>query len=143
MIYLDSCALVKLIRTERESEALQEWLDERAALPMVTSAVAQAEVPRVIRRNNHNERGELIDPAALAAELAEAHDVLDTLDQVAVDHAILTRAGAIEQPMVRTLDAIHLVSALELGSPGLEFVTYDRALARAAQQLGLSVSAPR
>jgi uncharacterized protein len=143
VIYLDSCALVKLIRTERESEALQEWLDERAALPMVTSGVAQAEVPRVIRRNNHTERGELIDSAGLAAELAEAHDVLDAVDQVAVDHAILTRAGAIEQPMVRTLDAIHLVSALELDAPELEFVTYDRALARAAGHLGLRVSAPR
>ncbi len=44
MIYLDSCALVKLVRTEDGSSALQEWLDERCDELAVTSALSRAEV---------------------------------------------------------------------------------------------------
>src|SRR5688572_724733 len=49
MIYLDSCALVKLIREESESLALQAWLDERADEVMITSELARAEVLRAVR----------------------------------------------------------------------------------------------
>jgi uncharacterized protein len=77
VIYLDSCALVKLIREEDESEALQEWLDERDGELVVTSELAQAEVRRVVVRSNHTDQGALIDADELAAELAEAEAVLD------------------------------------------------------------------
>ncbi len=102
MIYLDSCALVKLVRTEDGSGALQEWLDERCDELTVTSALSRAEVLRTIHRNNHRETGELIDRAALAEELAEATEVLASVAQVAVDSDILDRAGALTSPMIRT-----------------------------------------
>ncbi|MGH3699949.1 MAG: type II toxin-antitoxin system VapC family toxin [Pseudonocardiaceae bacterium] len=142
MIYLDSCALVKLIRTEDGSSALQGWLDERCDELAVTSALSRAEVLRTIRRNNHRETGELIDPAALAAELAEAAEVLAAVAQVAVDSDILDRAGALTAPMMRTLDAIHLVSAAEWDSSDVALVTYDRRLAAAATDAGMAVIAP-
>lgn len=142
MIYLDSCALVKLVRAEDGSSALQEWLDERADELVVTSELSRAEVLRTIRRNNHCDTGELIDPAALAVELAEAADVLAAVAQVAVDSEVLDRAGALTTPMIRTLDAIHLVSAAEWDPSDVELVTYDRRLATAATDAGMTVIAP-
>ncbi|MGH3837847.1 MAG: type II toxin-antitoxin system VapC family toxin [Pseudonocardiaceae bacterium] len=142
MIYLDSCALVKLVRTEDGSSALQEWLDERSDELAVTSALSRAEVLRTIRRNNHRETGELIDPAALADELAEAAEVLAAVAQIAVDSDILDRAGTLTAPMIRTLDAIHLGSAAEWDPSDVELVTYDRRLAAAAADAGMTVVAP-
>jgi uncharacterized protein len=142
VIYLDSCALVKLIREEDESAALQAWLDERADEVAVTSELARAEVLRVIRRNNHSERGELIDAGKLSADLDEAAAVLEAVTQVVVDREVLDRAGALEAPMVRTLDAIHLATALDLRASTMEFVTYDRRLAAAVRQAGLVAVSP-
>jgi len=142
VIYLDSCALVKLVRTEDGSSALQAWLDERGDELVVTSELSRAEVLRTIRRNNHRDTGELIDPAALAAELAEAAEVLASVAQVAVDSDVLDRAGALSAPMIRTLDAIHLVSATEWDLSDVQLVTYDRRLAAAATDAGMTVVAP-
>lgn len=91
---------MKLVRTEDGSSALQEWLDERCDELAVTSALSRAEVLRTIRRNNHRETGELIDPAALADELAEAAEVLAAVAQVCVDADILDRAGALTAPTI-------------------------------------------
>ncbi|WP_219415182.1 type II toxin-antitoxin system VapC family toxin [Pseudonocardia nigra] len=142
MIYLDSCVLVKLIRAEAESEALQAWLDERPDELLVTSELAHAEVLRVVRRNNHTDQGALIDAAQLTTDLAEAAFVLDGLQHITVDRELLERAGAVEAPMLRTLDAIHLVSALELAKLDPEVVTYDRRLAEIARTAGLRAVAP-
>ncbi|MGH8966216.1 MAG: type II toxin-antitoxin system VapC family toxin, partial [Actinomycetes bacterium] len=141
VIYIDSCALVKLIRDEDGSAALQAWLDERADELVVTSELAQAEVRRAVRRSNHTDQGALIDADDLASELAEADDLLTAVSQISVDLELMERAGALEAPMVRTLDAIHLVSALELPST-VEFVTYDQRLAAIARAAGLTVISP-
>jgi predicted nucleic acid-binding protein len=143
VIYLDSCALVKLIREEDESAALQAWLDERADEMMVTSELVRAEVLRVIRRNNHSEQGELIDARKLSADLDEAAAVLEAVTQLVVDRKVLDRAGALEAPMVRTLDAIHLATALDLQASTIEFATYDRRLAAVVRQAGLVAVSPR
>jgi predicted nucleic acid-binding protein len=142
VIYLDSCALVKLIREEDESQALQAWIDERADDVTVTSELARAEVLRVVRRNNHTDQGVLIDAGELAADLVEAAAVLDAVAQVAVDREILDRAGALEAPMVRTLDAIHVATALDLRASDIEFVTYDRRRAAQAREVGFTVLNP-
>jgi predicted nucleic acid-binding protein len=142
MIYLDSCALVKLIREESESLALQAWLDERADEVMVTSELARAEVLRAVRRSNHDERGELSDARRFDAELDEAAALLDDVTLVVVDRDILDRAGALEAPMVRIMDAIHLATALDLKAARIEFVTYDRRLAKLAVGAGFEVAGP-
>jgi predicted nucleic acid-binding protein len=142
VIYLDSCALVKLVREEEWSNALQDWLDERADELTLTSALARAEVLRAIRRNNHTEAGDLIDADALAAELREASEVLASVVQLAVDDTVLDRAGDLIGPLVRTLDAIHLSSVAEFDPSHVVFVTYDRRLAAAAADVGLAVVAP-
>ncbi|MDN5917286.1 MAG: type II toxin-antitoxin system VapC family toxin [Pseudonocardia sp.] len=142
MIYLDSNALVKLVREEAGSESLFQWLDERSDEPLVTSALARTEVVRAVRRGNHSERGVLVDPTAMAEELDAAVEVLDAVAMVSLDSALLDRAGELEQPMLRSLDAIHIVSALWLDVVGLAFVTYDRRLGAVAGELGLDVVAP-
>lgn len=142
MIYLDSCALVKLIRDEDESAALRAWLDEQGDELLVTSELAEAEVVRAIRRAGHSNQGTVADPAMLARQLEAATDVLADVDQLLLDRTILLMAGRLEAPMVRTLDAIHLVSALEVNINETRFVTYDRRLAAAAQDAGLTVIAP-
>lgn len=142
MIYLDSCALVKLVREEESSNALQDWLDERAGELALTSALARAELLRAIRRNNHTETGDLIDADALAAELSEASEVLASVAQLAVDDAVLDRAGGLAGPLIRTLDAIHLSSVAEFDPSRVVFVTYDRRLAAVAMDAGLAVVAP-
>jgi predicted nucleic acid-binding protein len=97
VIYLDSSALVKLVRAEDASEALQSWIDQRAATPLMTSALARAEVLRAVRRNNHTDTGALIDPEAFESELAQAAEVLDAIAQIAVDDTVLHRAGLIRR----------------------------------------------
>lgn len=142
MIYLDSSAIVKLVRAEDSSEALQSWIDERADSLLVTSALARAEVLRAVRRNNHTDSGALIDPAAFTAELAVATEVLDSIAQTVIDDPILDRAGNFASSTIRTLDAIHLASAAEFDLAELAFVTYDHRLAAAAQDIGIAVVAP-
>lgn len=142
MIYLDSCAVVKLVRDEVESAALLSWLDARPGELVVSSEVALTEVARVVRRNNHTDQGRLRDGALLEAELEDAHAVLDGLALVILGRDTLERAAELEAPMVRTLDAIHLVSALEWPAASVEFVTYDRRLAAAATDAGLAVVSP-
>lgn len=142
MIYLDSCAVVKLIRDEVGSAALLGWLDARPGELVVSSELALAEVLRVVRRNNHTDQGRIIDGDRLDAELEGAHAVLAGLALVTLDRDTLERAAALAAPMVRTLDAVHLVSALEWPAASVEFVTYDRRLAAAATDAGMAVVAP-
>lgn len=145
MIYIDSCALVKLVRIEEGSVELQAWLDQRTDVLLVTSELALAEVVRVVRRNNHTSQGILVDAEQLALDLIDTEEILGSVDQVALDRELLIRAGASEGPMMRTLDAIHLVSALTMARDrpdGHTFVTYDRRLATAAQETGFVVVAP-
>lgn len=142
MIYADSSATVKLVREEAESDALRRWLDARPDDLVATSELALAEVLRVVRRNNHDDRGVLVDPDRLAAELAAAQDVLDGMALVTLDRDTLLRAAALDDPVVRTLDAIHLVSGLEWPARSVEFVTYDRRLAAAASGAGMSAVSP-
>jgi uncharacterized protein len=142
VIYLDACALVKLLREEDESRALQQWLDERPDEQVVTSEVATAEVLRVVRRNNHTDQGVLIDEAELERELDGAAEMLSAVTLIAVDRALLHRAGAVETPMLRTLDAIHLVSAMELARADPDVITYERRLGAIARAVGLTVVSP-
>lgn len=128
MIYLDSCALVKLVHPEPETRALRSWLATRSA-SAVSSALAILEVTRALRRS---------DPGALPG----VPEVLSRLLLVPIDQPILVAAAALTDPFLRSLDAIHLATALRLDAPALVFVSYDKRLSGAAIQEGLTVAAP-
>jgi predicted nucleic acid-binding protein len=132
VIYLDSAAIVKLIRRETESEALHEWLSAQPDKTLVASALVLTEVPRALRRT---------DPGRLAA----VPTVLAKLNRVPMDDTVLATAAAYQDPMLRTLDAIHLASAQTLvleGVPLTALVTYDKRLLAAAADVGLETAAP-
>lgn len=132
MIYLDTAALVKLVRVETESAALVAWLNERSAEPLVASALVEVELPRPLRRGQPGVLG------GVAAVLARLH-------RVEITAAVRAAAGAYPEPMLRSLDAIHLATAellLASGQTITAFVTYDKRLAEAATRRGLTVTAP-
>ena len=125
LAYLDASAIVKLVVDEVESPVLLHWYVEVERA--VTSRIGVIETRRAIRRRDHDE-------ARLAA-------VIDRLEVFELDADIDQRASAITPLSLRTLDAIHVATALAI--PGLgSFVTYDDRLADAARAVGLPVVRP-
>lgn len=128
VLYVDSSAIVKLVVSEPESDALRACLE---GVQLATSEIALTEVPRAA----HLRTG-----ASDVFDQAEA--VLRRFDLVELDEE-LHRAAARRPPReLRTLDAIHLVSALRLGDRLRAVVVYDRRLADAARAAGLTVDQP-
>jgi predicted nucleic acid-binding protein len=72
----------------------------------------------------------------------EARALFGGMAIIGIDRTITARAAALAPPALRTLDAIHLASAMELGADLEAFVTYDRRLAEAAAAAGLPVTSP-
>ncbi len=124
--YFDASALVKLVVHEAESEALVDHLS--GPITAVTSALSLAEVTRALRR------------APLSREDVES--ALVGFYLMEVTRPILEQAGWIATERVRSLDAIHLATALSMGIPDLQFITYDERLADAARTLRLRVVRP-
>jgi hypothetical protein len=142
MIYFDTNALLKLIREDTHSEALGAFIDAQPATRWFSSEIAKTELARTVRRVNHDDRGRLIDGPRLRAELSYAERIWERLDLIAVSTRLLDDAGAIEQPFLRPLDAIHLAAALSLRASLSAFVSYDKRLAAAAHKAGLPVLSP-
>jgi predicted nucleic acid-binding protein len=129
LVYLDSSALVKLVVAEPESMALIEHLEEWPQ--RVSSALALTELPRAL------------DRAGLGAPAhRRARDVLGRIALVDVDRRILTTAATLEPSTLRTLDAIHLATALAIREDLEMVVTYDRRLRAAAERVRIDVVAP-
>lgn len=128
MIYLDASAIVKLVVDEAETEALQAWLRRRRP-PLVTSDLSRVEVVRACMR-------------AQPEVLLDAQRAVARLATVPLTPRLLTTAAALRPPSLRALDAIHVASALALGSPLRAFVTYDHRLAAVAADHDLTVAGP-
>lgn len=131
MIYLETSALVKLIRIEVESDHLDDWLDERTEIRWITSTLTEIELPRAIR--------------AVAPEgLPSVPAVLARLDRFEIDPIIRSTAAAYPNSALRSLDAIHLATAQTAATiaPLTALVTYDSRLSEAAGSLGITVVAP-
>jgi len=129
VIYLDASALVKIVVAEPESGALLAFLRSRP--DRMSSALSLTEVPRALRRAHFD-----------GAVRRRAQRVLARLALVDVDRRILSAAAALEPSALRTLDAIHLATALVVREDLDGLVTYDRRLAAAAERLDLEVFAP-
>ena len=129
MIYLDTSAFVKLIRGERETLALQAFLRERPGAPLVSSALLVVETRRAILRQASD-------------QLARADLLLTRIDQVDITRAVLEAASRLPDPELRSLDAIHLATAVQLDQDLEALVTYDSRLAAAAGRQKLPVATP-
>ncbi len=126
--YLDTSALAKLVVAEAETDALRAWLAQADREP-VSCDLTRTELARAVRRVAP-------DRAVLARE------VLDAVTLLAVTTSTFEAAGRLEPTMLRTLDAIHIAAALELGDELDSIVTYDERMADAARANGLPVTAP-
>ncbi len=125
--YLDSSAIVKLVVSEPESTALRRYLRRKG--PLVTSALARTEIARA-----------LLPLGAVA--IAQGAQVLLGLEVVRVSDRILRTAGAMLSYELRSLDAIHLATAVQLEDALSWVCTYDDRMATAATGLGFAVAAP-
>ncbi|MGN5635156.1 type II toxin-antitoxin system VapC family toxin [Streptomyces sp. AC154] len=133
MIYLDSCALLKFIKPEKESEGLRAW---RAALPesteLLTSDLARLEITRTLHRAG-------VDPQRIPYLVAQAVRGVYLID---LTSTVLARATAYQTRRLGTLDSIHLATAEPFRVGLTAFVTYDSELSKAAGEFGLPVHAP-
>ena len=125
--YLDSSAIVKLVEVAPESTALRQYLRRRR--PYISSALARTEVLRALLP---------LGPEALR----RGHEVLLNIDLVRVNDRVLSLAGELPPPSLRSLDAIHLATARLLAGSLARLVTYDERMLVAARQLGFVVASP-
>jgi len=128
-LYVDSSAFVKLVVEETESVAVRAYLAARDAR-RVSSALLRTESLRAVRH---------LGPDALAT----VREGLRRIDLIGVDDRILDGAGILEPRVLRTLDAIHLSTALAVGDDLEAIVTYDDRMIAAARLLGLTTATPR
>jgi predicted nucleic acid-binding protein len=129
MIYLDSSAFFKLIVTEPETDALRSWLATHSDLPIVSSAIARTEVPRAVGRE---------DPRALPRSFR----IIRRVGKVTLTDDLLELAASLEPVTLRSLDAIHLASALTIKRDLKAFIAYDKRLLAVARGSGLPTASP-
>ena len=129
MVHLDSSAIVKLVVPELESQALRRYLAVR--YERVASRLVRVEVFRALRREHAWE------PATRRG----AEEVLESIAPVAIDEPVLRAAAHLQPERLRSLDAIHLATALSLDDIEA-LVTYDQRLRDATVAAGLNVAAP-
>jgi uncharacterized protein len=132
-VYADTSALVKLVVAETETDALTAaaaaW--ER----IVTSEITVIELHRAVKRARADGRADVADDRTVM-------ELLAALDLVPMTDDVRALAATASPPELRTLDAIHLASALTLHGAIDLFVTYDDRLEGAAKLAGLMTSRP-
>lgn len=115
---------MKLTKAEPESLALIDYLEDFSVEPS-TSVIAEVEVLRNLRKVS-----------------VESDDALSGFFLLTIDEEIRRHAIRIGHDTVRSLDAIHIATALAVGDRDLQFVTYDDRQAAAAREAGLTVVQP-
>jgi uncharacterized protein len=128
-LYLDSSAFIKLVVEESESAAVQLFLANHG-VRRVSSALLRTESLRAVRH---------LGPDSLAT----VREGLRRVDLVGIDDRILDAAGILEPRVLRTLDAIHLATAMAVGDDLEAIVTYDERMLAAAKLMGLTTATPR
>ncbi|GIG66516.1 type II toxin-antitoxin system VapC family toxin [Phytomonospora endophytica] len=132
LIYLDSCAAIKLFKDEAESEALESWLGQQTTAQTITSHLTHTE----LRRGLHVIEA---DPETHI----RANHWLKRRALIALPAVVCESAGILSPgTRLRSLDALHVAAALSLGAALSHFVTYDKRLAAAAADHGLTVVSP-
>ena len=121
---------MKLVVQERESAALAKFLRGHRSHRVVTSSLSRVEVVRAVM-------------AGGTGAVAQARRVLSRMHQIALDRDLLDSAAELAPDMaLPSLDAIHLATAVALGTETKSIVTYDARMARVASALGFHVESP-
>ena len=127
MVYLDTSALVKLVLAEPESPSLFTWLKDRPE--RISSWLAAVELQRAVNR-------------VAPRRLPRARRVLDHIALLDIDQEILDTAARLEPRELRSLDALHLASAVAIQDHLQTFVAYDERLLKAARAIRLPTASP-
>lgn len=127
-IYADTSALMKLVVQEQETIALEGWLAATNPL-VVTSELTSVELVRAAQRVS-------------VARTYRATSILNEVVRVPLRRDIVDQASRLYPTTVRSLDAIHLATALVLSGDISTVLTYDKQMANAAEINGLTVVAP-
>lgn len=126
LTYLDSSGIVKLVDREAESAALRHYLRRRT---LVSSALARTEVLRAAATRG----GDVV---------ARGRRVLTRVHLLRINDRVLSAAATLRPIELRTLDAIHLATAQQLGEDLGRLCSYDERMREAAEELGIAVVAP-
>ena len=124
--YLDTSALLKLVVAEAESPAMRAWHASHG--PLWSSQLLRTEARRAGTRLG-------VHPQAI-------DDALDTVSLVSPSETTFRRAGELPPSSLRSLDALHLAAALDLGADLEGMVVYDERLAAAAAAHSVAVLTP-
>lgn len=129
-LYLDTSALVKLVKTEPESGSLVDYLEGHREDVQTTSALARTELVRAIA------------PTGSEA-VAQARRLLTRINQIGLERDLLDAAAELAStPLLRSLDAIHLACAQTVMSDLRAVISYDGRMLAAAEAFGLPTLAP-
>ena len=124
--YIDSSAIIKLIKPELETKTLLQQLPRA----ITTSQISRVEVIRTINVN-------------FAELLEDAYDILSDIPMIAVDHSVLLAAENLPAFInLRTLDSIHIATAFSMKSEIEGVITYDKEMVKAASALGFKTMSP-
>jgi len=126
-VYLDTSAFMKLITPEAETQALRRYLVSRSL--RISSALLRTEALRAAMRVSQE-------------HVAKVRRQLRTVALVDVSRDLLDQAGGLPPADLRSLDAIHIASALSLGDDLGDLVTYDSRMSAAALAYGLNSVSP-
>ncbi len=124
--YIDSSAIIKLIKPELETKTLLQQLPRA----ITTSQLSRVEVIQTINLN-------------FAELLEDAYDILSDIPMIAVDHSVLLAAENLPAFIkLRALDSIHMATAFSMKSEIEGVITYDKEMVKAASALGFKTMSP-
>lgn len=130
MIYLDTSALLKLVKDDEiEGPALRAYLEGTTEPQLVSSALLAVEARRGMLR---------VRPDGLPM----VDLLLAEVDQIGISDAVIEHASRLPDPLLRSLNAIHLATALLIRDDIENMLTYDARLRDAAEARGLPTAAP-
>jgi uncharacterized protein len=130
LIYVDTSALLKLVKDdEAEATALRAYIEETAEPQLVSSALLVVEA----RRGMHRLRPDGLPTVDL---------LLAAVAQIEISGAVIESASRLADPLLRSLDAIHLATALLIRDDLDTLLTYDGRLRVAAEAHGIPTAAP-
>lgn len=126
MWYMDSSAIIKLIKLEKESAALIRKLPPS----LITSRISRVEVARTIAKH---------EPDLLDA----AYDILADIQMIPVEDSIITIAENLPQHIdLRSLESLHIASAMAIRNALKGIISYDKEMVRAGISLGFKTMSP-
>jgi predicted nucleic acid-binding protein len=128
--YIDTSAAFKLLAAEEHAEAFLAFYREHRDDEWISSDLLRIEVTRAVTRH-------------WRALIPDAQRLLDAFEYIQIDEEVVRTAMVEPDPLLRSLDAIHLATARLLGEELTALLTYDDRLAKAADDAGIPVHIPR